>query len=229
MLFVNADDYGRDKETTDRILTCYREKRIHSVSAMTFMIDSERAADLARTDQMPTGLHLNLDHDLTATTIPAQLGDHHRIVSTYLKVREWNQVIYNPFLGNSFDYVFQAQWNEFCRLYGEAPQRLDGHHHMHLCMNLLVSGKIPKGIRLRRNFTFYAGEKNPINRTYRHLVDRWLTKNYICTDFFFCMTPLNRGMPPREKLQRPLLLSKSSLILVSEYSHISLTIATALS
>jgi len=205
MLFVNADDYGCDKETTDRILTCYSEKRIHSVSAMTFMIDSERAADLARTDQMPTGLHLNLDHDLTAKTIPAQLRDHHRIVSNYLKARKWNQVIYNPFLRNAVDYVFQAQWEEFCQLYGEAPHRLDGHHHMHLCMNMLVSGKIPKGIQIRRNFTFYPGEKDPINRLYRRLIDRFLKSRFVCTDSFFSMKPISRT-----RLKKIVSLSKYS-------------------
>jgi chitin disaccharide deacetylase len=205
MFFINADDLGCTKEITDRILVCYNKKRIHSASAMTFMIDSERAADLARADQLPTGLHLNLDQDLTAAAIPAQLGNHHQAVSDYLRARKWNQVIYNPFLRNSFDYVFQAQWDEFCRLYGEAPQRLDGHHHMHLCMNLLVSGKIPKGIRVRHNFTFYPGEKSPINRLYRYLIDRWLQKRFICTDSFFSMQPINQ-----EKLQRLIELAKSS-------------------
>lgn len=205
MLIVNADDFGCDKEITDRILTCYGQKRINSASAMTFMIDSDRAADLVRESQLPVGLHLNFDHELTATATPAKLREHHRAVSAYLNARKWNQVIYNPFLHGSFDYIFQAQWDEFCRLYGEEPKRLDGHHHMHLCMNMLVSGKIPKGIRIRRNFTFYPGEKNPVNRLYRHLVDRWLTSHFICTDSFFSMAPIDQ-----RKLQRLVLLSESA-------------------
>jgi predicted glycoside hydrolase/deacetylase ChbG (UPF0249 family) len=205
MLIVNADDLGRTKEITDSILICYNRKRIHSASAMTFMSDSERAAELAIENQLPTGLHLNLDQELTAPTTPVKLRDHHRAVSDYLKARKWNQVLYNPFLRTSFDYVFQAQWDEFCRLYGAAPQRLDGHHHMHLCMNMLVSGKIPIGIRIRRNFTFYRGEKDPVNRFYRYLVDRWLKSKFLCTDSFFSMKPIDR-----EKLKKWVLLSKSS-------------------
>jgi predicted glycoside hydrolase/deacetylase ChbG (UPF0249 family) len=205
MLFVNADDLGCTKEITDRILICYSRKRIHSASAMTFMCDSERAAALAIEIQLPTGLHINLDQALTGQTVPAKLRDHHRAVSAYLKARKWNQVLYNPFLRTSFDYVFQAQWDEFCRLYGDAPQRLDGHHHMHLCMNMLASGKIPKGIRIRRNFTFYPGEKDAANRLYRYLVDRWLNSKFICTDSFFSMKPIDRA-----KLQKWVLLSKSS-------------------
>jgi predicted glycoside hydrolase/deacetylase ChbG (UPF0249 family) len=205
MLFVNADDLGFTKEITDRILICYSQKRIHSASAMTFMIDSERAAELAIENQLPTGLHLNLDQELTARATPVKLREHHRAVSGYLKARKWNQVLYNPFLSTSFDYVFQAQWDEFCRLYGYAPQRLDGHHHMHLCMNMLFSGEIPKGIRIRRNFTFYPGEKPPVNLLFRYLVDLWLKSKFICTDSFFSMKPIDR-----KKLKKWVLLSKSS-------------------
>lgn len=205
MIYVNADDFGCTSEITDRILSCYRNCRIHSTSAMTFMIDSERAAVLAIENQLPTGLHINLDQELTARSTPAKLREHHRAVSDYLKARKWNQVFYNPFLRTSFDYVFQAQWDEFCRLYGEEPKRLDGHRHMHLCMNMLVSGKIPKGIRIRRNFTFYPGEKDPVNRLYRYLVDRWLNSKFLCTDSFFSMKPIDR-----EKLQKWVLLAKTS-------------------
>jgi len=212
MLIVNADDYGLDKETTDRILTCYFRKRMHSTSAMTFMADSERAASLAKETGLPVGLHLNLDAEMTGPQLPAKLRDYHQATASYLNARKWNQFIYNPFLRNAFDYTFQVQWEEFSRLYGEEPKRLDGHHHWHLCMNMLLSGKIPKGIHVRRNFTFYSGEKNPLNRLYRHLVDLWLQKNYVCTDAFFSMTPINRGPSPQEELRRPIMLSASSTV-----------------
>src|SRR4030043_1787964 len=160
MLFVNADDLGWNREITDRILTCYNQKRIHSGSAMTFMSDSARAADLAQENQLPIGLHLNFNEGFTCKNTPVKLKEHHRAVAAYLSARKWSQVLYNPFLQNSFEYVFQAQWDEFYRLYGVQPQRLDGHHHMHLCMNMLFSGKLPEGIRIRKNFTFYLGEKD---------------------------------------------------------------------
>jgi predicted glycoside hydrolase/deacetylase ChbG (UPF0249 family) len=205
MLIVNADDYGWNTETTDNILSCFTRKRIHSASAMTFMSDSERAADLASETQMPVGLHLNLDEIFTGPAIPSTLREHHQKIAAYLSTRKWNQILYNPFLRNAFDYVFQAQWDEFTRLYHEEPQRLDGHRHMHLCMNMLLSGKIPKGIKIRRNFTFYRGEKNPINRLYRRLVDWWLQSNFLCTDSFFSMKPTDLA-----KLQRLVALSETS-------------------
>lgn len=205
MLFVNADDIGWNKETTDRILTCYIRKSIHSASAMTFMADSERAADLVKENQLPVGLHLNLDEKITGSQVPVKLREHHRVTSDYLNAKKWNQIIYNPFLHNSFEYVFRSQWDEFYRIYGQEPKRLDGHHHMHLCMNMLVSGKYPKGLKVRRNFSFRPGEKGPFNRFYRYMIDLWLTSRFQCTDHFFSIAPINDG-----KLRRLVSMSSSS-------------------
>ncbi|MCK5507326.1 MAG: ChbG/HpnK family deacetylase [Desulfobacterales bacterium] len=205
MLYVNADDFGCASEVTDRILSCYRKSRIHVASAMTFMKDSERASDLARQNGLSVGLHLNLIQDFTDTTVPEKLRDQHRLVADYLKARKMNQILYNPLLRRAFGYVFHAQWEEFHRLYGKNPTRLDGHHHMHLCMNMLASDRLPKGIKIRRNFTFGPAEKDPLNRFYRYLVDCWLKSRFLCTDSFFSMAPINQG-----RLKRLVLISKSS-------------------
>ena len=118
MLLVNADDLGRKRQLTDRILRCYLEKRIHTASAMTFMTDSERAAGLAKENNLRVGLHLNLTENFTGEKVPNSLRDRHRLVATYLKSRKVNQIFCNPFLRNVFDYVFKSQWEEFCQLYG---------------------------------------------------------------------------------------------------------------
>ena len=193
MLFVNADDWGRDEETTDRILACCRNGRVNGVSAMTFMKDSERAAELARENALDTGLHLNLTLEFDGETAGTALREHHRRVAAYLGARKANQVLFNPALKRSFDHVFQAQWDEFRRLYGRPPERLDGHHHMHLCMNMLLPNRYPDGLRIRRNFTFRAGEKGFANRFYRRLVDSWLLSRFRCTDFFFSLSPIEAG------------------------------------
>jgi predicted glycoside hydrolase/deacetylase ChbG (UPF0249 family) len=204
MLFINADDWGWTREVTDRILNCYRQGRIHSASGMTFMQDSERAAVLARKNNLSVGLHLNLTLDFTGKVVPPNLRDQHRSVARYLNSRKLNQVLYNPFLYKAFDYIYKAQWEEFVRLYGEQPTRLDGHHHMHLCMNMLFLNKYPKGLKVRRNFTFSPGEKGSINRLYRYLVDRWLTSRFQCTDLFLSLKPIGP-----ERIKRIILLSKS--------------------
>jgi len=205
MLFVNADDLGWNKETTNRIITCCQHERIHSASLMTLMNDSERAVDLAQTNGLGVGLHLNFIQELTSDSVDATLTDQHCRLTAYLKAWKVNQILFNPLLIRDFDYVFQAQWDEFCRLYGEEPKRLDGHHHMHLCMNMIFSGKYPKGIRIRRNFSFRPGEKDPINRFYRYLVDCWLTSRFQCTDYFFSMEPINQN-----RIERLVSLSKHS-------------------
>jgi len=205
MLYVNADDLGWTNEITDRILTCYCQRRIHSASALTFMKDSERASDLAQQSGLPVGLHLNFTQDFTGQIVTSNLRDHHRSVAAYLNARKANQILYNPFIHRDFDYVFQAQWDEFCRLYGKEPARVDGHHHMHLCINMLACRKLPQGLKVRRNFTFAPGEKGPLNRLYRHLMDLWLTSRFQCTNFFFSLIPIDQ-----RRHQRFVLLSRSS-------------------
>jgi predicted glycoside hydrolase/deacetylase ChbG (UPF0249 family) len=190
MLTVNADDLGRSEKATDSILTCYRRKRIHTASAMVFMRDSQRSAQVAAEAGLGVGLHLNLIEEFTGESADPRLRDHHGRVVAYLRGRRLNQVVYNPFLRRSFEYVFKAQWDEFCRLYGREPRRLDGHHHMHLCMNMVASLHIPHGVRVRRSFTFGPGEKGIINRGYRRLIDTRLKARYGCSDCFFSIVPM---------------------------------------
>ncbi|ABK16656.1 ChbG/HpnK family deacetylase [Syntrophobacter fumaroxidans] len=205
MLQVNADDLGRTEKITDRIMACHRHGRIHSASLMAFMNDSERAAALAREHCLPLGLHLNFTQELTGRTVSGKLRGQHQRVAAYLKARKASQILFNPFLCKAFDYVFRAQWDEFSRLLGKAPARIDGHHHMHLCMNMLLHNGIPEGLNVRRNFTFRRGEKNLINRYYRHLVDTWLSKKYKITDAFYSIAPIEWG-----RLNELILLSKNS-------------------
>ena len=54
-LVINADDWGRTRDTTDRTLECHERGSVSSVSAMVFMEDSERAAALARERDMDAG------------------------------------------------------------------------------------------------------------------------------------------------------------------------------
>ena len=65
MLIINADVWGRSAVETDAALRCYEAGRITSVSAMVFMANSERAAELAKENQVNTGLHLNYSETFT--------------------------------------------------------------------------------------------------------------------------------------------------------------------
>lgn len=191
MLIVNADDLGRNVEVTDRIIDCFRRGRITSASAMVYMSDSERAAALAADGGLETGLHLNLDLPFDGPAPPGRLREHHGRIVAYLRRDKWKQLIFNPALRGSFRYVCQAQHEEYGRLFGRAPVKVDGHDHMHLCMNMVVDGLIPRGQRVRRNLTFIRGQRHFANRLYRRMVDAWLVRRYVCTDAFFAIDPVS--------------------------------------
>jgi len=190
-LIVNADDWGRDPMTTDRIRECFEAPAISSASAMVFMADSERAADIARQRSFDCGLHLNFTTPFSASNIPTPLSEHQRRIARYLKRSRLAQACYHPGLANSFGYVVAAQLEEFRRLYGSQPARIDGHHHMHLAANVLFSGLLPAGTMVRRNFSFRRGEKSWGNRLYRNFLDARLARRHQLTDLFFSLPPLD--------------------------------------
>ncbi|HOY59397.1 MAG TPA: ChbG/HpnK family deacetylase, partial [Verrucomicrobiota bacterium] len=128
MLIVNADDWGGWRTATDAALTCYEKGRITSVSAMVFMDDSERAARLAQRSGLDVGLHLNLSQEFTGSThsVP-RLAESQRAIVRFLRSSKYALLFYHPFLRRQFRHVFEAQLEEFFRLYGRPPSHFDGH------------------------------------------------------------------------------------------------------
>jgi chitin disaccharide deacetylase len=187
MLIVNADDLGRNQAATDAILSCQAQRRITCASAMVFMADSERAAQLALGSGLETGLHLNLSERFSADGVPARLRAAHDSVRRFLTAGKYALLVYNPFLSARLRLVFDAQYAEFLRLYGRPPSHLDGHQHMHLATNLLVQRILPAGAKVRRSFSFLPGEKSALNRRYRAFVDRRLARRHRLTDRFFSL------------------------------------------
>jgi hypothetical protein len=190
LLIVNADDWGLDHNTTDHIMECLVRGAVSSVSAMVFMEDSERAAALAQEKGIDAGLHLNFTTAFSAPVRQSLLAEHQGRVSTFLRRTRFSQVTFHPGLMRSFEYIVATQREEFARLYGAEPKRLDGHHHMHLCANVLLTGLLPTGTVIRRSFSFRPGEKSFGNRLYRHVVDRILARRHRLTDYFFSLPPL---------------------------------------
>jgi len=161
MLIVNADDWGRCREATDRSLACYQNGRISSASVMVFMEDSVRAAGLAREAGIDVGLHLNFSEEFTGPNVPADIGRSHAKIRRFLKSSKYALLLYHPFLQREFRSVVQAQLQEYATLFGEAPSHIDGHQHMHLCSNMLLQELIPSGSRVRRSFSFRRGGERP--------------------------------------------------------------------
>jgi predicted glycoside hydrolase/deacetylase ChbG (UPF0249 family) len=191
MLIITADDFGKTRHATDSILRCYSGKAITSASAMVFMEDSARAASLAAGTGLEVGLHLNFTLPFSGQDINIRLREHQNTIISYLARGTLPQVLYNAFLRNSFAVVFRSQNEEFLRLYGRPPDFYNGHHHMHLCANVLAEKVLPAGSRVRRTFTFDAREKGFFNRLYRAVLDLHIERRYISTDCFFNIMPLS--------------------------------------
>jgi chitin disaccharide deacetylase len=191
LLVINADDWGMDIETTSRILECVVHGTVSSVSAMVFMQDSERAAHTARHQNVDAGLHLNLTSPFSDAKCPARLSQHQQRLCRYLRRYRFAQVVFHPTLRNSFKYVVSAQLEEFNRLYGTMPKRIDGHHHMHLCANVLLSSLLPPSTVVRRSFSFEKGEKSFANRMYRQAINGVLARKHRLTDYFYSLAPLD--------------------------------------
>jgi len=208
ILIVNADDWGRDSETTNRIVDCLVRHTISSVSAMVFMEDSERAGAIAREKGVDTGLHLNFTTTFSAPNCPPLLVQHQLKISKYLRRHRLAQIVFHPGLARSFEYVVTAQIDEYSRLYGKKPERIDGHHHMHLCANVQMGKLLPEGTLVRRNFSFESGEKSFVNRFYRKAVDRALAKRHPIADYLFNLPPLE----PKDRLQKIFSLARNSMV-----------------
>jgi hypothetical protein len=213
LLIVNADDWGRDAYTTGRILDCVTRKTVSAVSAMVFMEDSDRAAALALEHGLDAGLHLNFTTRFTGRACRAGVVERQSRIARYLRRHRLAQLIFNPALVKSFDYVVAAQVDEFRRLYGADPARLDGHHHMHLCANVLLQGLLPRGTLVRRNFSFQPGEKGIVNRGYRRFVDGRLIRRHCLADFLFSLAPLQ----PPDRLERIFSLARQHVIEVETH------------
>ena len=111
----------------------------------------------------------------------------HQQILAQKYVPQYSFLFFNPFLRKQFSYLTESQFDEYRRLYGHSPSHVDGHHHMHLCTNVVMDRLIPKGSLVRRNFSFERGEKSLLNRLYRYLVDVWLVRKYVCVDYFFAL------------------------------------------
>jgi hypothetical protein len=189
MLIINADDWGYDAHTTQRILTCVERGSISSVSAMVFMEESERAATVARDRGIDAGLHLNLDTPFSKVPITSKLVEHQAKLKRFLR-SPFSRPFFHPGLVRSFDYVVSSQLAEYDRLYGRQPRRIDGHHHMHLAANVLLGGLLPLGTVLRPHFSGEPGEKRIRNSIFRCYAKLMLARSHRTVDGLFALPPL---------------------------------------
>ena len=142
---------------------------------------SERAGKLAKDYQLDdVSLHLKLSEEFTDESFSKTLKETQGRIIRFLKRSKYAQLLYTPFLRETFASSYRAQVEEFMRLFEKLPSHINGHHHMHLCANLLLSKSIPGGMRLGRNFSFLAGEKGFLNRL------PWPGRSRACSSISSC-------------------------------------------
>jgi predicted glycoside hydrolase/deacetylase ChbG (UPF0249 family) len=180
---------------------------------MVFMEDSQRAAAIAQETDIYAGLHLNFTTEFSSSCRSSTLLQHQHRVSRFLLGHPRAQVLFHPGLAGSFEYLVRKQCDEFATLYGKYPERLDGHHHMHLCTNVLLQGLLARGTIVRRNFSFRSGEKSVWNRMYRRMIDASLVRRHRVTDYLFSLAPFE----PRERLEYIFSLATHSVVEVETH------------
>jgi len=149
LLIVNADDWGGYPEMTDATLRCFEAGAITSTTAMVYMQDSARAAELALSAGIPTGLHLNLTQPFDDPGTPADVRDRQRKLTTRFRRRQLRRWTYDPSLRGLFERVILDQFERFRELYGRQPVHVDGHEHAHLAFNVIFSSALEKGTAMR--------------------------------------------------------------------------------
>jgi predicted glycoside hydrolase/deacetylase ChbG (UPF0249 family) len=196
LLIVNADDFGRTHTATDAIIECFRGHCITSTTAMIWMEDSQRAAQLARSAGLPVGLHLNLTELFTDPETPAPVCDRQAgLLSHFRSVRRWG---FNPGLHRAVELAICDQLVAFQRLYGREPSHVDGHHHVQFTPHVLLARTLPRSIKLRRTHTFSSGEKSIANRMLRELMHFALGQRHPTTRYFFSIRQLHPALGGRD-------------------------------
>lgn len=171
LLVVNADDWGGSEATTEAILDTFEAGRITSTSAMVYMPDSDRAAEVAKRAKLPVGLHLNLTEPFADPATPAAVRERQRRVAERLagvgpdghpgtaRLRKW---LYDPTIRAAVDRAIADQIERFAALYGRAPTHFDGHNYVDLCPNVFLSRAIASGSTMRNSLGCHSAERTPM-------------------------------------------------------------------
>jgi|HubBroStandDraft_3_1064219.scaffolds.fasta_scaffold27451_2 predicted glycoside hydrolase/deacetylase ChbG (UPF0249 family) len=198
LLIVNADDFGGNALATDRILACFAAGRITSTSAMVYMRDSARAAELARAGGLAVGLHLNLTQAFEDPETPAMVRERQARAVTYFADSRLRRFTYNPRMSALVKACLEDQLTRFHELFGQRPTHIDGHNHAHLSPTALLS--LPAGVVVR------TGESDvrdgvSLGGLIRGARHKAIAHRHRTTDYFFAIDRLGR-FPGEEDIKQ---------------------------
>jgi predicted glycoside hydrolase/deacetylase ChbG (UPF0249 family) len=199
LLIVNADDLGYNAAHTDAVLECARRGQISSATAMMFMEDSDRAAELLGDSGIGIGLHLNLSEAFSDPGVPPEVRDTQaRLVRRFgsdsrRRLHRW---VYNPTIQRHVEASIRHQRERFEELYGRAPTHIDGHQHVHVCPNVLFARALPPKTKVRRVLDRHASYSSRLSRV-RDARQALLNRRFTCTRWFYDISDVDpRGGPP---------------------------------
>ncbi|MBV9604677.1 MAG: ChbG/HpnK family deacetylase [Solirubrobacterales bacterium] len=194
LLIVNADDLGLDTNSTDAILSCFRAGSITSATGMVWMQDSDRAAEMARDAQLPTGIHLNLIEPFTAPDVPVRVAATQRRVVERLRTRDVRAQLYHPGWSADFEQCIADQLTRFHELYGRSPTHADGHQHMHLALNALFARALGPVGKCRRPVNRLPGDSPAHKRAARAALAAVVRARFLTTYRCFSVRSLHPAL-----------------------------------
>jgi predicted glycoside hydrolase/deacetylase ChbG (UPF0249 family) len=147
VLIVNADDFGASRSATKAILEAFDAGAISSASAMVWMPDTERAAELAQQRGLPLGLHLNLTLPLPGPGAPPAVAYRQmRMTESFGKESWWRGEV-RGIDAAELEAAVSDQLHEFRSHFGE-PTHINGHHHVHVTDAVLNA--LPASVPIRQ-------------------------------------------------------------------------------
>jgi predicted glycoside hydrolase/deacetylase ChbG (UPF0249 family) len=196
LLIVNADDWGGFREGTEAIESCFAIGAISSTTAMVHMADSQRAAELARARERPTGLHLNLTQPYDAAGVPAPVRERQLRLCAHFSAlprRRWT-LSPDPRVHRLIADGIRDQLEEFCDRYEREPTHVDSHHHVHVCPDVFLSRALTRGTRVRQALSFApsARRRGAVGLA-RAVKQRLLARRFLTTERFWCAGELSNG------------------------------------
>lgn len=194
LLIVNADDLGYNEPTTDAIAKCFQAGRITSATAMVYMRDSDRAAEIAREIGLPVGLHINFTEPFDGPGVPADVRARHMEAarkfggpSFIYRSRRW---IYDPRLKDATERCIADQLERFEEIFGGPPDHVDGHLHVQVCPNVGLASTIPAGMKIRNTLGARPSPSGFMPRLVA-MRQRILLRDRLTTSYFLNITDLH--------------------------------------
>jgi hypothetical protein len=211
LLIVNADDFGLKRAATDAILECFEAGAITSTTALVWMSDSERAAEMGTRAALPVGLHLNLIEPFTGPDVPEGVAATQLRVVERMRKGGPRALLYDPRWSRDFETCISDQLSRFRELYGRPPTHVDGHRHMHLALNALFAQALAPVPRCRRAVNRLPHESPAYKQFGRTVLSRLVRLRFLTTDWCYALSPLHPALGG-EGIREKLLLSRKGSV-----------------